>query len=151
MAEKKLFVNADKYNYFATQSTFMKATTSYFLFFLFFLLLLIIEFLIGIYMHEGVIRPYGGDFLVVILLYCFIKSFFDASVFRTAIGTLMFAYAVEISQYFHLVKLLGLAPSRVALLIMGNSFSFNDLVCYTLGALLVLLVESIRIGRKLSF
>lgn len=134
--------------YFAKQSTFMKINSNYFFFFL---LLLIIELLIGIYLHEAVIRPYGGDFLVVILLYCFIKSFFDSSVVRTAIGTLLFTYAVEISQYFHLVKLLGLAYSRVALLIMGNSFSFNDLMCYTLGILLVLLVERIRIDRKLSF
>lgn len=134
--------------YFAKQSTFMKISSCYFLFFL---LLLIMEFLIGIYMHDAVIRPYGGDFLVVILLYCFIKSFFNSSVVRTAIGTLIFAYSVEFSQYFHLVKLLGLAHFRIALLIMGNSFSFNDLVCYTLGILLVLLVERIRIGRKLSF
>lgn len=116
-----------------------------------FILLLIAELLIGFYMHDTFIRPYGGDFLVVILLYCFIKSFIDAPVAKTAIRVLVFAYAVEISQYFHLAKLLGLAHSHVALLVLGNSFSFGDLLCYTLGILLVVLVEKIRIGRKLSF
>ncbi|MBS1521543.1 MAG: DUF2809 domain-containing protein [Bacteroidetes bacterium] len=126
----------------------MKSNLSYFLLFV---LLLIVELLIGIYLHDAFIRPYGGDFLVVILLYCFIKCFTNTSVMKTAIGVLIFAYAVEISQHFHLVKLLGLQHSHLALLILGNSFSFSDLLCYTLGILLVLIVERIRIGRKLSF
>ncbi|HEY9000009.1 MAG TPA: DUF2809 domain-containing protein [Mucilaginibacter sp.] len=126
----------------------MRANLNYFLFFI---VLLVVELMIGIYMHDAFIRPYGGDFLVVILLYCFIKSFMDASVTKTAIGVLVFAYAVELSQYFHLVKLLSLQHSRIALLILGNSFSFSDLLCYTLGILLVLIIEKIRIGRKLSF
>jgi hypothetical protein len=33
------------------------------------------EVLIGTYMHDAIIRPYGGDFLVVILIYCIVKSF----------------------------------------------------------------------------
>ena len=134
--------------YFVKQSTFMKFTSSYFFLLT---LLLIVELLIGVYMHDAFIRPYGGDFLVVILLYCFIKSFIDAPVMKTAAGVLVFAYAAEISQYFHLVKLLGLQHSRVALLILGSNFSFTDLLCYTLGMLLVLVIEKIRIGRKLSF
>jgi len=134
--------------YFAKQSTFMRINPGYFTAFIG---LLIIELLIGIYVHDKFIRPYGGDFLVVILLYCFVKSFTDISTLKTATGILVFAYAVEISQYFHFVKLLGLQHSRVALLIFGNSFSFSDLLCYTLGILLVLIVERIRIGRELSF
>src|SRR5579859_6004621 len=109
--------------YFAIQSTFMKTNYAYFLWFI---LLLIAELLIGVYMHDTFIRPYGGDFLVVILLYCFIKSFINAPVAKTAIWVLVFACAVEISQYFHLVKLLGLAHSGVAVLLLGNSFSFRD-------------------------
>jgi DNA integrity scanning protein DisA with diadenylate cyclase activity len=126
----------------------MKINLSYFLLFV---VLLIAELLIGIYMHDAFIRPFGGDFLVVVMLYCFIKSMADTSVIKTAAGVLIFSYAIEISQYFHLVKLLGLQHSRVALLILGSSFSFNDLWCYTLGILLVLFIERIRTGRKLSF
>lgn len=122
-----------------------------YIYFLWFLLLLVVELLIGVYLHDTFIRPYGGDFLVVILIYCFIKSFINTPVMKTATGVLVFAYAVEISQYFHLIKLLGLAHSHAALLLLGNSFSFTDLLCYTLGILLVVLIEKIRIGQKLSF
>lgn len=114
-------------------------------------ILLIAELLIGVYMHDAFIRPYGGDFLVVILLYCFTKSFVDLPVIKTALGVLIFAYTVEISQYFHLVKLLRLEHSRIALLVLGNSFSLSDLLCYTLGIFLVLIIERIRTGQKLSF
>jgi len=134
--------------YFVKQSTFMIFNSNYFIFFA---LLLLVELLIAIHLHDAPIRPYGGDFLVVTLIYCFIKSFLDTSVMKTAIGVLIFSYAVEISQYFHLARVLGLQHYRVALLILGGSFSFSDLMCYTMGILLVLLIERVRISRKLSF
>lgn len=120
-------------------------------YFLLIILLLMAELLIAAYMHDAFIRPYGGDFLVVILLYCLIRNFSNISVRKTALGVLVFAYIVEISQYFHLVSLLGLQHSRLALLILGSSFSFKDILCYTLGILLVLIIEKIRTDRKLSF
>jgi DNA integrity scanning protein DisA with diadenylate cyclase activity len=113
-------------------------------YFLLALALFITEVLIGTYMHDAIIRPYGGDFLVVILIYCTIKSFFDFPVLQTAFYVLIFAYAVEISQYFHLVKLLGLQNNRAAKILLGTSFSVTDLLAYTLGILLVIIIESIR-------
>lgn len=120
-------------------------------YFVLFTLLLTVELLIGTCMHDAFFRPYGGDFLVVLLLYCLIRSFINIPVVKSAIGTLIFSYTVEISQYFHLVKLLGMQHSRLALLILGNSFSFSDLLCYTLGILLVLIIEKIRTNQKFSF
>ncbi|MGZ3751786.1 MAG: ribosomal maturation YjgA family protein [Mucilaginibacter sp.] len=113
--------------------------------------LFLIEVLIGRYMHDALIRPYGGDFLVVILLYCMVKSIINTPVFRTACCVLVFAYLVEISQYFHLINLLGLQRSRIANLILGNYFSFTDMLVYTLGILLVIVAEKIRINLKMSF
>ena len=113
-------------------------------YFLLALLLLSIELYIGIYMHDAIIRPFGGDFLVVILLYCLVKSFLNSPVFLTACWILVFAYAVEVSQYFHLVRLLGLQHSNIAKILLGTSFSFIDLGMYTLGILLVIIVENLR-------
>ncbi|SDT69833.1 Protein of unknown function [Mucilaginibacter mallensis] len=77
------------------------------------ILLLITEIIIATWAHDALIRPYGGDFLVVILVYCLIKSFMDSPVSPTIIGVLLFSYLVEISQYFHLVNLLGLENSKL--------------------------------------
>jgi hypothetical protein len=117
-------------------------------YFLLALLLLAIEVFIGFYMHDAVIRPYGGDFLVVILLYCLVKSFTNIPVLLTAGWVLFFAYSVEVMQYFHLIRLLGLQNSKAAAILLGTSFSFIDLLTYTLGILLVIAVENMRMSLK---
>jgi hypothetical protein len=116
-------------------------------YFMLMLLILVAEVIIGAYFHDAIIRPYGGDFLVVILIYCFVKSFFDLPVSATSLGVLAFAYIVEISQYFHLINRVGLENSKAARVIMGTSFSWTDMLMYTLGIILVLLLE-IRVGRS---
>ncbi|WPU96679.1 DUF2809 domain-containing protein [Mucilaginibacter sabulilitoris] len=112
------------------------------------LLLLLIEVCIGKYAHDNLIRPYGGDFLVVILIYCMVKSFWNAPVIKAAALVLLFAYAVEVSQYFHLVALLHLQHSATALMVLGSAFSWMDMFCYTLGIALVIIVEKIRLRYK---
>jgi hypothetical protein len=51
-----------------------------------------IEVLIALYIKDNFIRPYVGDVLVVILLYCLIKSFINTTVLTTAIGVLLFSF-----------------------------------------------------------
>ncbi len=48
------------------------------------ILLLGLEIIIALFAHDSIIRPYIGDLLVVILLYCFVKSFVNTPVFMTA-------------------------------------------------------------------
>lgn len=105
------------------------------------LLLFITEVLIAIFVHDQFIRPYIGDFLVVILIYSFVKSFLNTPVVPTAIGVLLFAYTVELLQYFRIVEILGLQHSRAARIIIGSSFEWQDMLAYTLGVLAVVLLE----------
>ena len=60
---------------------------------------------------------------------------------KVALGVLIFAYAVEVSQYFNLIKHLGLEKSDIANVIIGHSFGWIDMLAYTLGILMVILVE----------
>lgn len=106
-------------------------------------LLFITEVLIALYMHDAFIRPYGGDVLVGILIYCCVKSFLNTPVMQTALTVLAFCYAIEIGQYFHYVELLGLQNSKLARIVMGVGFSWMDMLCYTAGMLIVLLTERI--------
>lgn len=110
-------------------------------YFLLALLLFLTEVFIAVYLHDAIIRPYGGDFLVVILIYCFVKSFLNTPVITTASAVLLFSYLIETLQYFHLVDLLGLEKSTIARTVIGTSFAWTDLLAYTLGILLVLAVE----------
>src|SRR5690349_19273950 len=104
-------------------------------------LLFITELFIGFYMHDDLIRPYGGDILVVILIYCTVKAFINTPALKTATGVLVFAFAIELLQYFNVVAILGLQHNKAARIIIGTSFSVGDLVCYTLGILIILLTE----------
>ena len=93
------------------------------------------------YIKDNFIRPYGGDYLVVILLYCFLKSFWRETVFKTAMLVLVFSYIIEFLQYFKLVEILGLQNNKLASIIIGTSFAWEDLLAYLLGIITVLLVE----------
>ncbi len=94
-------------------------------------------------MNDAFVRPYGGDFLVVILIYCFVKTWVNIPAIKTALGVLVFAYLVEVSQYYHLVNLLGWNGSATARMLMGTSFSFIDLLTYTLGVLFIIAAEKL--------
>lgn len=106
-----------------------------------------IEILIALFAHDRMIRPYIGDLLVVILLYCFVKSFADTPVFATAISVLLFSYMVEILQYFKIINILGLQDCAIARIVMGTSFEWIDLIAYTAGIALVFLAEKIVDGK----
>jgi len=105
------------------------------------LLLFLLEALIARYVHDSIIRPFGGDFLAVLFLYCLIKSFFYIPVFKAASWALLVAYAIEISQYFHLTRSLGLQNSKAITLILGSSFSWMDMLCYTCAFVLIIMIE----------
>jgi hypothetical protein len=60
-----------------------------------------------------------------------------------AIGILVFSYIVEALQYLHIVKRLGLNHSKLANIIIGNSFSWEDILCYTIGIAIVVLTEKL--------
>ena len=111
------------------------------IYFLLTIVLLGIEFLIGIYVHDSFIRPFVGDYLVVILIYCFLLTFFNWNKTKTALGVLLFSFLVEFLQYYNLVNILGLEKYTFARIVIGTSFSVYDLLCYLLGILTVLLVE----------
>lgn len=103
--------------------------------------LFIVEVLIALYVKDAIIRPYVGDFLVVILLYCMVRSVFDAPVMKVAIGVLLFAYLIEWLQFMNIISWLGLQDNRTANIIIGNRFEWIDMLAYTLGVICVVLVE----------
>ena len=110
-------------------------------YFLLALLLLLTEVGIALWVHDKIVRPYGGDFLVVVLLYCLVRSFVATPAGAAVLGVLLVAYLIKLGQRFDLVSHLGLAHSRLARIVLGTSFSWSDMVAYTLAAALVWVVE----------
>ena len=111
-------------------------------YFLIAILLFIVEVLIAIFAHDQFIRPYFGDFLVVILVYCFVKSFLNTPFLKTAIAVLVFSFTLEVLQYLDIVNKIGLGHSKLARTVIGTSFEWIDLSAYTLGIAFVIYVEN---------
>lgn len=102
---------------------------------------------IAAFVHDGLVRPYGGDLLATVMLYCLLRSFWAGLAARTVWAALLISYLIEAAQYAHLLAHLGLAHSAAARLVLGSQFEWGDVLSYTLGALLVAGAERGRTAR----
>lgn len=96
--------------------------------------LLLIEIAIALLLKDGFIRHTFCDFLVVILLYCFIKSFLDIKPIILALIVLLIAFTIEFLQLANILDYLNLKDNKLIATVFGTSFSIQDLIAYTLGA-----------------
>jgi Protein of unknown function (DUF2809) len=106
------------------------------------IILLLVEIFIGAFVRDAFIRPFGGDVLVVILIYCFIKSFWNVPAIKTALAVFGFACLVEGLQYFQIVDRLGLRKYPLLAIIIGTSFAWEDIVAYGAGIAMVIWWET---------
>jgi len=120
------------------------------LYFVLAVLLFAVEILIAIFAHDRFIRPYVGDVLVVILIYCTVKSLLNTPVLTTALSVLAFSFVIESLQYLNIVDRLGLQNSPIAATIIGTSFAWIDIFAYIIGIILVLVFEKIIHIRNLK-
>ena len=105
------------------------------------ILLFSTEALIAIYLKDGFIRHTFGDFLVVILLYCFFKSFLKVNSFKLAIVVLLIALTIEFLQLFNFLNLVNMKNNKTAILLLGSTFQISDLIAYTLGIITFLIID----------
>ncbi|MGE8433446.1 DUF2809 domain-containing protein [Chryseobacterium joostei] len=85
------------------------------------------------------VRAYLGDVIVVILLYTLVKSFFRVNNEKLIGGILIFSCIVEFAQYFNIAEKLGFRQGSLMYIVIGNSFSWIDILCYAAGSLLIYL------------
>lgn len=110
-------------------------------YFYLFLILLIIEASIAYFLETGFIRHSFGDFLVVIMLYCLLKSFINIKSTYLALIVLLISFSVEFLQLFNLLEKLDITENEIAKIVLGNTFHVNDLIAYILGIITVLIIE----------
>ncbi|UTX47393.1 DUF2809 domain-containing protein [Chryseobacterium sp. MA9] len=86
------------------------------------------------------VRAYLGDVIVVMLLYTFVKSFVKVNDQKLILGILIFSFLIEFGQFFHIAEKLGFRPGSLMYIVIGNSFSWIDNLCYAAGCLLLYLI-----------
>ncbi|MGZ8561487.1 MAG: ribosomal maturation YjgA family protein [Flavisolibacter sp.] len=114
------------------------------------LFLFFVEVMIALYVKDRFIRPYVGDFLVVMLMYCAVRSVLKIPPLLIAAGVLLFAYLIELLQYFRIVEVLGLQNNTVARTVIGYGFEWLDIIAYTLGAFTIILLERPHLKKNVS-
>ncbi len=111
-------------------------------YFYFTVLLFLIEICIAVFITDSFIRPFVGDVLVVILIYYFVKAFWNIQPSIAALSVLAFSYIIEILQYFNFVNKLGLQNNKILAVALGSTFDWKDIIAYTLGIIIVLWLEN---------
>ena len=103
------------------------------------LTLFAVEICIALFAHDNFVRPYLGDVLVVILIYCAVRVVFPhrPKPYWLALGVFLFGCAVEGLQAIHIVDLLGVGHIPLLVTVIGTSFSWGDILCYFVGCFIV--------------
>jgi hypothetical protein len=109
-----------------------------------FAIILGIEVIIAVFFRDPWIRQWLGDVLVVMGVAYFIDAFVALPMCKIAIGTLIFAYGIEVLQFFKVIDRLGWQNSQLAHLTIGSTFDWKDLFAYTLGAAILMFIHRDR-------
>ena len=116
---------------------------------LLYLLLTIIVMLLGLLSRkiEGlpeIISLYSGDILwalMVFLLFAFL--FNKKSTIFIISWAIIFSYSIEISQLYHAAWIDAIRNTTLGGLILGFGFLWSDLVCYTIGIIIGIIIDII--------
>ena len=114
-----------------------------------FIVLLGIEIAIARYAHDDFVRPFVGDLLVIVLLYCLLTAFCALSssssnslgIIKRVMMVVIIAFVVEFLQLWHITTYLGLSKYPLLQIVLGNTFDPKDLLAYSLGGVCVLGIE----------
>ena len=95
--------------------------------------LFVCEVLIAVY-AQGFVRNHLGDVLVVILLYCLIRTFFRGLGMLLPVYIFLFAVLVETAQACRVNDMLSISPESALAVVTGTSFDWGDILCYAGGS-----------------
>lgn len=108
------------------------------------MLLLLIEILIALFAHDDFIRPILGDYIATLLVFCLLASFMKLSITKIAVLALVISYTIEGLQYLSILKLLRLDKFKMLNIVVGNSFSWIDMLAYTMAIVTVLSIHNYK-------
>ncbi|KAA0994105.1 DUF2809 domain-containing protein [Dyadobacter sp. UC 10] len=98
--------------------------------------------------HHAFIRLYVGDVLwAMMVFFGFAFVFRKWSTWQVAAAALAFSVCIEISQLYHAPWIDAIRNMPLGALILGFTFVWSDLLCYSVGVGLGLIAETFVVGR----
>ncbi len=111
-----------------------------------FVLLLATEVCIALFVRDDFVRPYLGDVLAVITVYCGARTVFPRRLAWLSVAVMALAVGVELLQLTELSTLLGEGSFMAVLL--GSVFDPKDLLCYSVGGAACLALDLLLFLRR---
>lgn len=91
-----------------------------------------VEVVIALFVHDRFVRPYLGDVLAVVTVYCGARIVLVNKPRFLSVWVTAFALAVELLQLTDLSEHVG----KILAVILGATFDLADLLCYAVGGIL---------------
>lgn len=108
---------------------------------LLFFLIVCVEVAIALLVRDQWVRPYGGDILAAAALYCLVRVFVPKRYKWFPLCVFLVAVVVEVLQLIDILSLLGLESSFLRIL-LGGTFDWIDILCYSIGCGISWLMET---------
>lgn len=94
-------------------------------------------------------NTYLGDALWAVMIYLIIATIYKSwSVSRVACYSILFCYAIELSQFYHAPWIDAIRNTRLGGLILGFGFLWSDIMAYTLGVFAMFIIEKTLFRTK---
>lgn len=113
-----------------------------------FLVLLATEVCIALFVHDSFVRPYIGDVLAVVTVYCGARIVFPQRFAWLSAAVMALAVGVELIQLTDFSSLFG-EGSFIAVL-LGSTFDPHDLLCYAIGGIVCVLCDILIFVKEKS-
>jgi Protein of unknown function (DUF2809) len=104
-------------------------------------IILMIEIAIALGIGGAFIRGSVGDILVIVLIYCLLRTFPIFPPITAAITAVATGFLDEALQYINISERLRLQAGSILYIIIGNTFSPHDLLMYLMGGGLALTID----------
>lgn len=114
---------------------------------LLYLILTIIVMILGLLSRKienlpEIISSYSGDILWALMVFLIIAFIFNKkSTIFTISWVIIFSYSIEISQLYHAPWIDAIRNTTLGGLILGFGFLWSDLVCYTIGIIIGIIID----------
>lgn len=103
----------------------------------------------GLFEFPTFIIEYIGDSLWSMMVYFFFAcALLSVSPWKVALYALAFSVLIETSQLYQATWINNLRANPLAALVLGHSFSWSDLLCYTVGITAALLIDLTLVQKK---
>ena len=106
-------------------------------------LLVVLTIIIGLLSRQTTLIPkFTGDILWALMVYFIVRLLFIKKTVKFIVtGSLLFCYAIEFSQLYKAPWIDNLRHTIFGRLVLGDTFLWGDLLCYTVGVAIGIRVD----------